>query len=236
MSYTAADSLLIQKTCDELGIDVFTSTYYTSAVTTPQVQMVYDMIPEVMEFDLSARAWKEKQLTLSYATFFACISANTRHDLLHFLSRNPAFSCGRHTLRRRWQCVQRTSGRRTSGFQGRVWHQRNLLSFLWDSREQNKGYKNASLFFDAIKIDKVCLLRRGLRRRRKRKPTRVGHATCQAGSASFGSICPMQNWPPPTQALSPLSTLRFTRVFGMPVVEAMARRMPGDHNAARLSQ
>ena len=84
MTYTAADSLLIQKVCDDLAIDVFSSTYYTSPLTTPQVQMVYDMIPEVMEFDLSARAWKEKQLALSYASHFACISANTRHDLLHF--------------------------------------------------------------------------------------------------------------------------------------------------------
>ena len=89
MSYTATDSLLIQKTCDALAVDVFTSTYYTSAVTTPQVQMVYDMIPEVMEFDLSARAWKEKRLTLNYASHFACISANTRHDLLYFYPAIP---------------------------------------------------------------------------------------------------------------------------------------------------
>ena len=99
MTYTAADSLLIQKVCDDLAIDVFSSTYYTSPLTTPQVQMVYDMIPEVMEFDLSARAWKEKQLALSYASHFACISANTRHDLLHFYPGIAPRACGRDPLR-----------------------------------------------------------------------------------------------------------------------------------------
>jgi hypothetical protein len=48
MSYTATNSLLIQEFCDRYNIDVFASTYYTTAVTSPQVQVVYDMIPEVM--------------------------------------------------------------------------------------------------------------------------------------------------------------------------------------------
>ncbi len=42
-TYTAGDSILIQEFCDKLNIDVFTSTYYTTALTTPQVQMVYDL-------------------------------------------------------------------------------------------------------------------------------------------------------------------------------------------------
>ena len=36
-SYTATDSLLIQEFCDRYEIDVFASTYYTTAVTSPQV-------------------------------------------------------------------------------------------------------------------------------------------------------------------------------------------------------
>ncbi len=83
-TYTASDSILIQEFCDKYSIDVFTSTYYTTALTTPQILMVYDMIPEVMGFDLTARVWKEKRLALSYACYFACISKNTRDDLLNF--------------------------------------------------------------------------------------------------------------------------------------------------------
>ena len=48
-AHCAADSFLIQKVCDLYRIDVFTSTYYTSPISTPMVLMVYDMIPELFE-------------------------------------------------------------------------------------------------------------------------------------------------------------------------------------------
>lgn len=59
--HCAADSLLIQKICDHYKIDVFTSTYYTTPVSTPMVLMVYDMIPELFDFNLTQRAWMEKR-------------------------------------------------------------------------------------------------------------------------------------------------------------------------------
>ena len=77
-AYTAADTLLIEKYCGELGADVFSSTYYTTPASTPSVLIVYDMIPEVMGFNLAGRVWQEKQIAISFASYYACISENTR--------------------------------------------------------------------------------------------------------------------------------------------------------------
>jgi glycosyltransferase involved in cell wall biosynthesis len=155
MTYTAADSLLIQNFCDKLDIDVFTSTYYTSATTTPQVQIVYDLIPEVLGCDLSARAWKEKRLVLSYASHFACISKNTRDDLLRFYpsidpSRAAVTYCGIDT-----ETFNATASRDYPAFREK-YKQKRPYFLLVGFREQHGNYKNAQLVFDAIKKDKAA--------------------------------------------------------------------------------
>ena len=81
---SAADSLLIDQFCRDLKVDVFTSTYYTTPTTTPSVMLVYDMIPEVLEFDLKRRDWQEKQIAISFASYYACISETTKSDLERF--------------------------------------------------------------------------------------------------------------------------------------------------------
>lgn len=97
MTYTASDSLAIEDVCRRRGIDVFTSTYYTTAVDTPQVLLVHDMIPEVLGHDLSARAWKEKHLALHYAARLACVSQSTRDDLHRIFPRiDPSRSSVTH--------------------------------------------------------------------------------------------------------------------------------------------
>jgi glycosyltransferase involved in cell wall biosynthesis len=155
MSYTATDSLLIQEFCERYEIDVFASTYYTTAITTPQVQIVYDMIPEVMGFDLSARAWKEKQLALSYASYFACISGNTRDDLCKFYPsverlRTAVTYCGFDRGIFNSAARQKVSALRSKYDLRESW-------FLFvGSRVQHRGYKNAKLFFDAIKSEKAA--------------------------------------------------------------------------------
>src|SRR4051794_40158091 len=58
-SNSAADSFLVETFCKDLGVDVFTSTYYTTPVTIPSVLMVYDMIPEVLGFGGTERIWLE---------------------------------------------------------------------------------------------------------------------------------------------------------------------------------
>src|SRR5215469_10316487 len=155
MSYTATDSLLIQEFCDRYEIDVFASTYYTTAVTSPQVQVVYDMIPEVMGFDLSARVWKEKQLALSYASYFACISSNTRKDLCKLY---PSIEHSRTAITY-WGVdpeVFNSSARQHVGALRTKYGLKERWFLFAGSRVQHKGYKNATLFFEAIKNEKAA--------------------------------------------------------------------------------
>ena len=46
------DRRVVQDVCDEVGAALFMSTYYSYPQTTPSMAMVYDMIPEVMGYDL----------------------------------------------------------------------------------------------------------------------------------------------------------------------------------------
>ena len=152
-TYTAADSLLIEQVCRENHIDVFTSTYYTTATDTPQVLMVYDMIPEVLGYDLSARAWKEKHLALHYAARLACISRSTRDDLHRLFpeidpSRSIVTHCGVDTQTFHPGATEDLPALRKS-------HGLNKpYVVIVGSREQHLGYKNVRMVFDAISVDR----------------------------------------------------------------------------------
>ena len=147
---SADDSLLIQRVCDCLGVDVFTSTYYTTPIDTPMLLMVYDMIPELFEFDLSQKAWMDKELAISFARRHLCISHNTRADLLSLYPEIPpeqvsAAWCGVDEAVFKAQdpaAVQR--------FRDRFGLRRPYFLFV-GSRVQHNGYKNSKLFFDALK-------------------------------------------------------------------------------------
>ncbi len=77
------DRLMLQQICDEEDAALFVSTYYTRPEKTPSFQLVYDMIPEVMNYDLNNDPrWLEKQLAFKHASSFACISEHTKRDLL----------------------------------------------------------------------------------------------------------------------------------------------------------
>lgn len=78
------DSQLLQQICEQEGIDLFISTYYTAPTTIPTAILVYDMIPEVMQADSSTPAWREKHFAILHATTHLTISKNTEFDLLKF--------------------------------------------------------------------------------------------------------------------------------------------------------
>ncbi len=84
-----ADSLLIQDICDLYGIDVFSSSYYTTPISTPMLLMVYDMIPELFDFDMDEFIWLEKITAICFAQRYLCISENTRNDLLSIYPEIP---------------------------------------------------------------------------------------------------------------------------------------------------
>ena len=157
MTYTAADSLLIEEMCGKQRIDVFTSTYFTTSVSTPQVLMVYDMIPEVLGYDLAHRAWKEKHLALHYAARLACISHSTRDDLRRIfpkidLSRSTVTHCGVDTETFNSDAAKGLPALRRSYGLDRAY------VIVVGSREQHLDYKNAKLVFDAISIDRAAEL------------------------------------------------------------------------------
>ena len=147
--FCPADSQLVQKVCDQFGIDVFTSTYYTTPMRTPMLLMVYDMIPELFGFDMSLRGWTEKATAISYAQEYLCISHNTRKDLLMLYPEIPAervavAHCGVDE-----SLFHPRSESAVAAFRERYGLDRPYFLFV-GSRVQHNGYKNSKLFFDAL--------------------------------------------------------------------------------------
>jgi glycosyltransferase involved in cell wall biosynthesis len=147
----ADDSILIQRVCDQYAIDVFTSTYYTTPLSTPMLLMVHDMIPELFQFDLTQRAWMEKDTAICFAQRYLCNSENTRNDLLSFYPEiAPANTvveyCGvDESLFRIRSADDVAEFRRALGLH------RPYFLFV-GSRVQHNGYKNSRLFFDAAAL------------------------------------------------------------------------------------
>lgn len=79
---TEADKQILQQICDEEGADLFISSYYTTPITTPSVFMAYDMIPEVMGWDMNNPMWREKHQAIQQASAYITISEHTAHDLV----------------------------------------------------------------------------------------------------------------------------------------------------------
>lgn len=142
----AADSALIQRMCDHVAADGFVSTYYTSPLTTPMALMVYDMIPEIFDFDMRIKEWREKEIAIAYAQAYVCISNSTRNDLRKFY---PEI---RQDLVRAAYCgVDRDTFYPRDATAFRASHDLTRPYFLFvGSRVQHKSYKNSDLFFDAL--------------------------------------------------------------------------------------
>lgn len=78
------DRALLQTLCDELGADLFISTYFTTPLTTPSVVIVHDMIPEVMGGRPTDALGRQKQQAIEFASQHIAISHNTAKDLQRF--------------------------------------------------------------------------------------------------------------------------------------------------------
>lgn len=83
----AADRLLLQQLCDQVGADVFVSTYYSLPMVTPSLMLVHDMIPEVLGWDLTYPMWVQKHMALAYASACVAVSQHTADDLNRWLKR-----------------------------------------------------------------------------------------------------------------------------------------------------
>jgi len=148
--FTPHDSALLERICRHYGAELFISTYYTTPLNTPSLSLVYDMIPERFQFDLTARDWREKELAIAHARRHICISHNTRKDLLEFYPElDPATTtvahCGVDP-----EVFKRADETSVAQFRRSLGLSRPYYMFV-GSRVQAKNYKNASLFFDALK-------------------------------------------------------------------------------------
>jgi glycosyltransferase involved in cell wall biosynthesis len=85
---TDADCANLERICREHGASLFLSTYYSRPLTMPALLMIYDMIPELLGFDLNSPMWREKHLAIKGAARFVCISKNTAADLARYCSIN----------------------------------------------------------------------------------------------------------------------------------------------------
>ena len=144
------DSQTIQNVCDHLRADVFTSTYYSSPLTTPMALMVYDMIPEIFDFDMRVRGWMEKETAIAYAQRYLCISHSTRADLLRIYpeiapDHTQVAHCGLDTTA---FCPR--SPNEVAAFRAAHGLTRPYFLFV-GSRVQHKSYKNSDLFFAALR-------------------------------------------------------------------------------------
>lgn len=79
-----SDRSLLQAICEEENADLFISTYYTTPIDTPTVFMGYDMIPEVLGWDLQHPMWVSKKAAIDHASSYITISENTAKDLERF--------------------------------------------------------------------------------------------------------------------------------------------------------
>jgi glycosyltransferase involved in cell wall biosynthesis len=140
------DHAMLQQVCDEEKADLFVSSYYTTPITTPTVFMAYDMIPEIINWDITANAmWREKHTAIRHASAFIAISQNTAKDLCRFFPDIPpekvsVAHCGvdfKSPVQERIEAFKARYGIRRPYF------------LLVGSRA---AYKNGDLFFKAFEM------------------------------------------------------------------------------------
>ena len=75
----------LETLCKDLKIDLFISSYYSFPEKTPSLLVVYDCIPDVLEYDTVADAqWAQRKAAIEHASSYLTISNHTTFDLLRF--------------------------------------------------------------------------------------------------------------------------------------------------------
>ncbi len=76
-----ANDAILAEIGRQLKPTLFLSTHYSYMPGVPNVLMMYDLIPEVMGFDLNQKHWIAKERAIARAHSFLSISKSTRYDL-----------------------------------------------------------------------------------------------------------------------------------------------------------
>ena len=144
----ASDQDLLQRLCDEHGISVFATTYYSHPRHTPSLLLVHDMIPEVLGWDLGEPMWRQKQAALHQAQAFAAVSEHTAKDLRHYLEQQAGRSNLPITITPNGCDFEPASAEAVADF--RLRHGLHKPYFMLSGTRDS--YKNASLFFEAFAL------------------------------------------------------------------------------------
>ncbi|MEH2463972.1 class I SAM-dependent methyltransferase [Nostoc sp.] len=142
---TDADREMLQQICDEEGADLFISSYYTTPTTTPSVFMAYDMIPEVMGWNINNPMWREKHQGIQHASAYIAISEYTAHDLVSCFSDIPIESitvahCGVSST------FSLAKPEKVNAFKSKYGITKPYFILIGGG----SGYKNSILFFQAF--------------------------------------------------------------------------------------
>ncbi len=163
------DRRVVQDVCDDVGAALFMSTYYSYPQTTPSMAMVYDMIPEVMGYDLATPMWRQKREALAYAGSYTAISHSTARDLARFAGK-PVDVRVDYT----GSDFAPVSAEEVADFRRR----HGIVRPYFMTSGSRADYKNAALFFSAFA--------RFVARRRKRPYTAIVAAPATASSTLAG--------------------------------------------------
>ncbi len=143
------DSQILQEVCDREQVACLISSYYTAPTATPTVFMVHDMIPEVMQADLSQPAWREKHYCILHAGTYLAVSKNSAQDLVRFY---PTVQTDRIHVAQNGLSPEFAPASPAAVEQWRSQYNVTQPYFCFvGERLGFNGYKNAEYFFTALR-------------------------------------------------------------------------------------
>jgi glycosyltransferase involved in cell wall biosynthesis len=145
---TGADSLALERICQELDADLFVSTYYTTPTATPSVFFGYDMIPETIGADLSEEQWREKHRAILHAAAHVTISENSAGDLEGIYSQPQGSTHVAHCGV--WRSFYPPSPQEIASLRNKYGLSDRPYVLMVGDRVGVGGYKNGELVFKAI--------------------------------------------------------------------------------------
>ncbi|MGO9133432.1 MAG: glycosyltransferase [Methylovirgula sp.] len=83
-AFTAGDSFFVDHFCQDLKIDVFASSFYTTPIAVPSILLVYDTEWESSSGEAATRAAQEKETAIFHANQILCFSKSMKADLARF--------------------------------------------------------------------------------------------------------------------------------------------------------
>ena len=148
--YRALERDALVAICESEDIDVFASTYFTWVPGPKNLCVIYDLIPEVFNFELTARDWVERRLAPVVADAYVAISESSRRDLIHHYDfvNNDVVSIARPGIDH--ATFTRQSDADIAHFRRRAGLDRPFLLIPGQRHALPSEYKNGRLVLDAI--------------------------------------------------------------------------------------